>query len=289
MNAYPSQKVFATSLMSKGSKVEDVMRKSSAEAKNPGNRDGSKNEYMSYQVQLMSLANLSANQVGDESARLSSQPVNHVKLKQERIIQRLERHQKRDQFVVAPQPVSMPSLIKKSRNPNGVQTMQKGGEQIMQKSTMRQTRAGSSGSRGRKGSWDYHSKSNIDPSLYREPAVTLADLPDPVDQVKLLPLKARLIFKKAMKELDSVDLVNSDQLPMSRPRIRAILKKMKENLEMGTYGDDRNDSKNDRSYSPSQDMLLPGYGKQAERELFGMLIREKKEKKVRGERNEEMR
>ena len=33
-----------------------------------------------------------------------------------------------------------------------------------------------------------------------------------------------MIFKKAMKELDSVDLVNSEQLPMSRPRIRAILK-----------------------------------------------------------------
>ena len=45
--------------------------------------------------------------------------------------------------------------------------------------------------------------------MYKEAATTLGLLPDPVDQVKLLPLKARLIFKKAMKELDNVDLVNS--------------------------------------------------------------------------------
>lgn len=56
---------------------------------------------------------------------------------------------------------------------------------------------------------------------------------EPADQVKSLPSKARRIFKKAMKELDQVDLINSDQLPMSRPRIRAILKKMKENVETG--------------------------------------------------------
>ena len=56
---------------------------------------------------------------------------------------------------------------------------------------------------------------------------------EPADQVRLLPLKARLIFKKAMKELDQVDLINSDQVPMSRPRIRAILKQMKDNIETG--------------------------------------------------------
>ena len=58
---------------------------------------------------------------------------------------------------------------------------------------------------------------------------------EPSEQVKLLPLKARLIFKKAMKELDQVDLINSDQMPMSRQRIRAILKKMKDNVDNGNY------------------------------------------------------
>ena len=53
------------------------------------------------------------------------------------------------------------------------------------------------------------------------------------EKVKLLPLKARKIFKKAMKELDSIDLINSEKLPLSRPKIRAILKQMKDNLENG--------------------------------------------------------
>ena len=65
-----------------------------------------------------------------------------------------------------------------------------------------------------------------------------------------------------MKELDSVDLVNSSQLPMSRPRIRAILKQMKDNLEQGTL-DERSLSKNraDKSNTPSNDRLLQGLGK----------------------------
>ena len=56
---------------------------------------------------------------------------------------------------------------------------------------------------------------------------------DTNDKVKMLPIKARKIFKKAMKELDAIDLINSDALPLSRPRIRAILRKMKDNLENG--------------------------------------------------------
>lgn len=31
-----------------------------------------------------------------------------------------------------------------------------------------------------------------------------------IENVKLLPLKTRKIFKKAMRELDQVDLINSD-------------------------------------------------------------------------------
>jgi len=76
---------------------------------------------------------------------------------------------------------------------------------------------------------------------------------------------------------------------MSRPRIRAILKKMKDNLEQGTYSEDKNDSTKDKPYTPTNDRLMEAYGRQAERELFGMLIKEKKEKKLNRERNQEMR
>jgi len=111
-------------------------------------------------------------------------------------------------MIVAPQGMGMPSLIKKSRNPKGVHSM--GGGQALQKSSMNNTRTGSAGP-SRKGSWDQIGKGGqIDPAIYKEAATTLGELPDPVDQVKLLPLKARLIFKKAMKELDSVDLVNTE-------------------------------------------------------------------------------
>ena len=44
-------------------------------------------------------------------------------------------------------------------------------------------------------------------------------------------MKARKVFKQAMKELDQIDIVNSHNLPLSRPKIRAILKKMRDNLE----------------------------------------------------------
>ena len=156
----------------------------------------------------------------------------------------------------------------------------------------KQKRSGSDGSghRDARGSWDRSKQ--LDPGQYKEAAVTLGELSDPVEQVKLLPLKARMIFKKAMKELDSVDLVNSEQLPMSRPRIRAILKQMKDNLEQGTYAEDNHSTQKtraDKSYTPNNDRLLQGLGKQAERDLFGMLIREKKQKKMNREKNLEMR
>ena len=41
-----------------------------------------------------------------------------------------------------------------------------------------------------------------------------------------------------MRELDAIDLINSDALPLSRPRIRAILRKMKDNLENGMTDND---------------------------------------------------
>ena len=65
---------------------------------------------------------------------------------------------------------------------------------------------------------------------------------------------------------------------MSRPRIRAILKQMKDNLEQGAYAEDQNSplNRNDIAHTPSHERLLQGLGKQAERDLFGMLIREKK-------------
>ena len=34
-----------------------------------------------------------------------------------------------------------------------------------------------------------------------------------------------------MKELDQTELLNETEMPLARPRIRAILKKMKDNLE----------------------------------------------------------
>ena len=54
---------------------------------------------------------------------------------------------------------------------------------------------------------------------------------EPEEPVKVLPLKARKIFKRAMKELDQTELLNETEMPLARPRIRAILKKMKDNLE----------------------------------------------------------
>ena len=53
----------------------------------------------------------------------------------------------------------------------------------------------------------------------------------PEEPVKVFPLKARKIFKRAMKELDQTELLNETEMPLARPRIRAILKKMKDNLE----------------------------------------------------------
>ena len=72
-----------------------------------------------------------------------------------------------------------------------------------------------------------------------------------------------------MKELDRVDLVNSESLPLSRPRIRAILKKMKDNLERGHY------EEISKPVEIPKKVYLKHAGMQAERELFGMLIKEK--------------
>ena len=80
-------------------------------------------------------------------------------------------------------------------------------DKIAAKKSQNNTRPGSIDNGERGSSWE--KIKHADPLVYKEAAMTLGDLPDPVDQVKLLPLKARLIFKKAMKELDSVDLVNS--------------------------------------------------------------------------------
>ena len=62
----------------------------------------------------------------------------------------------------------------------------------------------------------------------------LAEILEPSEPVKVLPLKARKVFKQAMKELDQIDIINSHNIPMSRPKIRAILKKMRDNLYAST-------------------------------------------------------
>lgn len=66
---------------------------------------------------------------------------------------------------------------------------------------------------------------------YFKSSSVLIEILEPAEPVKVLPLKTRKIFKRAMKELDRMDLVNSKEIPLSRPRIRAILQKMKANLE----------------------------------------------------------
>ena len=292
MKAYPSQKILAP-----GSITQSQPQPREGKAKgSPSPSEKAKQEYMPYQVQLMSLANMNAANHHDETSRISSQMAagqhnqqpqmpNKVKLKQERIIQRLERKQKKDQgaVIVAPQGPGVPSVIRKSRNPDKLHNTDAGSRKSVQN-----TRPGSGNSR--RGSWD-SAKGAGKTSAYKEGVTSLGELADPVEQVKLLPLKARLIFKKAMKELDSVDLVNSSQLPMSRPRIRAILKQMKDNLEQGAYPDERSLSKGraDKANTPNNERLLQGLGRQAERDLFGMLIREKKQKKLNLEKNEEMR
>ena len=110
---------------------------------------------------------------------------------------------------------------------------------------------------------------------------------DTNDKVQMLPIKARKIFKKAMKELDAIDLINSDALPLSRPRIRAILRKMKDNLENGmTDYDEKRKLK--KLNEPAHKVQKYINGRQAERDLFGMLIKEKQARRAQQERNVEM-
>ena len=59
----------------------------------------------------------------------------------------------------------------------------------------------------------------------------LKEVLEPAQPIKVLPLKARKIFKRAMKELDQIDLADTERVPLSRHRIRTILKMMKDNLE----------------------------------------------------------
>ena len=66
----------------------------------------------------------------------------------------------------------------------------------------------------------------------------LLEILEPAAPIKVLPLKARKIFKLAMKELDQTELINETEMPLSRPRIRAILKKMRDNLEQTPLDDE---------------------------------------------------
>ena len=79
------------------------------------------------------------------------------------------------------------------------------------------------------------------------------------------------MFKHALQELEGEKILDTDSLPMSRPRIRLLLSQMNANEHP-----DR-----EKRHTNTKDVLLTGLPTKADREAFGKLYSQRREQDAR--------
>ena len=83
------------------------------------------------------------------------------------------------------------------------------------------------------------------------------------------------MFKQALVEMEGEKILESDSIPMSRPRIRLLLNQLNAQEE----GDRPVQAKN------AKDVLLTGMPGKAEREMFGKMVIQEREKNAKYKKN----
>ena len=86
------------------------------------------------------------------------------------------------------------------------------------------------------------------------------------------------MFKQALVEMEGEKILESDSIPMSRPRIRLLLNQLNAQEE----GDRPVQAKN------AKDVLLTGMPGKAEREMFGKMVIQEREKNAKYKKNQDM-
>ena len=96
--------------------------------------------------------------------------------------------------------------------------------------------------------------------------------------MKPYPEKTRKMFKQALLEMESDKVNEGESIPISRPRIKLLLSQMNVN-------DSTEKPKNKKN---QQVVLLTGMPGKAEREMFGKMVIQEREKNAREQKNADM-
>ena len=106
----------------------------------------------------------------------------------------------------------------------------------------------------------------------------LAELQAIASKIRPYPEKTRKMFKQALLEMEGEKIHESESLPMSRPRIRLLLSQLSANEA----------SEKPRLSKNPKEVLLTGMPGKAEREMFGKLVLQERERNAREKKNANM-
>ena len=106
----------------------------------------------------------------------------------------------------------------------------------------------------------------------------IAELQAIAAKIKPFPEKTRKMFKQALVEMEGDKILESDSIPMSRPKIRLLLNQ----INAQEQGEKPIQAKN------TKDVLLTGMTGKAEREMFGKMVIQEREKNAKAKKNQDM-